>query len=151
MPLGIWLGVLASVLVCEPIAVGGTLVEGYLLRRQDRVAAVVGQYLEAALAGTAVLAIPFLLQPFADRGGWEKGLLAVALLCQLALLGWTAIRQRWDWRNRLALYAVWVPFLLFLWTPALPWPFLAAAVVGAAGLLYLHGPWSKHYARKSRA
>jgi hypothetical protein len=151
MPLGIWLGLLAALLVCEPLAVSGTVVAGYLVRRRDRPAAVVGQYLEAALAGAAVLGIPFLLQQFAERDGWGKGVLAVALLGQLALLGWTAVRQRWDWRRRAALYAVWVPYLLFLWTPALPWPFLAAATVGAGGLLYLHGPWSRQFARKTRA
>jgi ribonuclease P protein component len=113
IPLGIWLGILFMLGVCESVCIAGTMAAGPLVRRHGLAAAVILPYLEIVIPSTALLllACGMLLNPWVKKGDLEAWHLIMAMFLLLAIV---AALRRWPWYARLLLQAGWMFVIIFL-------------------------------------
>jgi hypothetical protein len=114
LPIAIWCGLLAALVLAVLTAVSGAWVAGPLLRRGGPLWKVVPPYLEAELpvAGLmvppfALLAIPLLAAPLRTPVWY------FALMVALPALALVGVQRRWHWALRVLLHAAWVGVLFF--------------------------------------
>ncbi len=113
IPLGIWLGILFMLAVCESVCIAGTMAAGPLVRQHGRAAAVVLPYLEIVIPSTALLllACGMLLNPWIKKTDVEVWHLIMAMFLVLAII---AALRRWPWFVRLLLQAGWMFVIILL-------------------------------------
>jgi hypothetical protein len=106
LPLGIWLGMLGSILIMCSVCVVGTLAAGMMLRRYGSLTAIIGPYFElvvpSVLTARAVIGMIYCLSLGQDE--WRYYIIPMLLLPTATV----SVVMQWDWKLRAAIHAAWL-------------------------------------------